>query len=75
VTPSVTYTGEEVALVAGFIAAALPLLGREDFEVADLLLDRALAVMPRPLAVDLATRIEALRQSAHTHLKETTRDL
>jgi hypothetical protein len=71
VTPSVTYTGEEVALVAGFIAAALPALGPEDFELADLLLDRALAVMPRPLAVDLALRIEQLRQRPHTPMEDT----
>lgn len=70
-TPSVTYTGEEVALVAGFIAAALPALGTEDFELADLLLDRALAVMPRPLAVDLALRIEQLRQRPHTPMEDT----
>ena len=59
---SVTYTGEEVALVAGFIAAALPALAPDDFEVADLLLERALAVMPRPLAPDLAQRLAQLRQ-------------
>jgi hypothetical protein len=72
-TPTVTYTGEEVALVAGFIAAALPSLDQADFDVADLLLDRALAVMPRPLAVDIATRIEQLRQRPHFTTKETDR--
>jgi hypothetical protein len=74
-TPTVTYTGEEVALVAGFIAAALPTLNQDDFEIADLLLDRALAVMPRPLAVDLATRIEQLRQRSNFNMEDTTRDL
>lgn len=72
-TPSVTFTGDEVALVAGLIASALPGLGPEDFEVADLLLDRALAVMPRPLAVDLATRIEQLRQRPHFRMEDTDR--
>lgn len=70
-TPTVTYTGEEVALVAGFIAAALPALDQADFDVADLLLDRALAVMPRPLAVDLALRIELLRQRPHFRMEDT----
>lgn len=70
-TPTVTYTGEEVALVAGFIAAALPALDQPDFDVADLLLDRALAVMPRPLAVDLALRIELLRQRPHFRMEDT----
>ncbi len=60
--PSVTYTGEEVALVAGFIALALPALGTDDFDVADLLLDRALAAMPQPLAPDLNAMIAHLRQ-------------
>lgn len=59
--PSVTYTGEEVALVAGFIASCLPALNSDDYEVADLLLDRALAAMPQPIGPDLATRIEQLR--------------
>lgn len=70
-TPTVTYTGDEVALVAGLIAAALPSLDQRDFEVADLLLDRALAVMPRPLAVDLAVRIEQLRQRPHFRMEDT----
>lgn len=72
-TVSVTYTGEEVALVAALIASALPMLDENDFEVADLLLDRALAVMPRPLAVDLATRIELLRQREHFPMEDTDR--
>lgn len=70
-TPAVTYTGEEVALVAGLIASALPSLDQDDFDVADLLLDRALAVMPRPLAVDLALRIELLRQRPHFRMEDT----
>lgn len=60
--PSVTYTGEEVALVAGFIVVALPLLDDRDFEVADLLLERALAAMPAPLSADLASKIELIRR-------------
>lgn len=59
--PSVTFTGEEVAIVASLIAGTLPQLDESDFEVADLLLDRALAVLPRPLPPDLAARIERLR--------------
>ena len=59
--PSVTYTGEEVALIAGFITVALPALGPEDYEVADLLLERALAAMPRPLSPDLAATISRYR--------------
>lgn len=67
--PSVTYTGEEVALVAGFIAACLPALDASDFDVADLLLDRALAAMPQPLAPDLDVHIAMLRKRPAT---ETT---
>lgn len=70
-TPSVTYTGEEVALVAGFIALCLPVLNQADFDVADLLLDRAIAALPRPLALDLATRIEQLRQRPETRMEDT----
>lgn len=61
--PSVTYTGEEVALVAGFITVALPALGPADFEVADLLLERALAAMPKPMSPDLAALVERYRQA------------
>lgn len=56
-----TYTGEEIALVAGCIAITLPSTSDQDFEVLDLLLDRALAAMPQPLAPDLALKIAALR--------------
>lgn len=61
--PSVTFTGEEVAILAAIIATALPALGDDDFEVADLLLDRALAAFPFPVAPDLAERIERLRSA------------
>lgn len=60
--PTVTYTGEEVALVAAFIALALPLIEPADFEVADLLLDRALSALPGARAPDLMARIAALRE-------------
>lgn len=60
--PSVTYSGEEVALVAGAIALCLPALGQDDFDVLDLLLERALAAMPQPISPDLAILIAALRQ-------------
>ncbi len=59
--PSVTYTGTEVALLAGIIAGALPDLDDSDFEVADLLLDKALAALPRPLAPDMEAQIARLR--------------
>lgn len=60
--PAVTYTGEEVALIAGFITAALPYLDPADYEVADLLLERALAVLPRPLSPDVAALLERHRR-------------
>lgn len=60
-TPSVTYTGAEVALLAGIIAGALPSLDDSDFEVADLLLDKAMAALPRPLAPELDAQIARLR--------------
>jgi hypothetical protein len=70
-TPSVTYTGEEVALVAGFIALALPALGPADFDVADVLLDRALGALPGPVAPDLAARIEQLRRRPTIRMEDT----
>lgn len=62
-TPKVTYTGTEVALLAGIIAGALPALDDSDFDVADLLLDKALAALPRPLAPDMEAQIARLRVS------------
>jgi hypothetical protein len=62
-TPSVTYTGTEVALLAGIIAGALPALDDADFDVADLLLDKAMAALPRPMSPALAAHIERLRAS------------
>ena len=62
--PSVTYTGTEVALVAGFIARALPVLDARDYEVADLLLDRALAALPQEVAPDIMAEINRLRGRA-----------
>jgi hypothetical protein len=72
VIPSVTFTGTEVALVAGCIAKMLPELDAQDFEVLDLLLERALAALPQPLAPDLQAAIAKLRQRAPT--EETTSD-
>lgn len=66
---SVTYTGTEVALVAGCLARALPMLDQNDFDVVDLLLDRALAALPQPLAPDLDVHIAMLRKRPAT---ETT---
>lgn len=60
--PSVTFCGEEVALVAGCLASTLPDVAGGDWEVIDLLLDRALAALPRPLAPDLEARIAKLRE-------------
>lgn len=71
--PSVTYTGEEVALVAGCIAASLPYLAASDFDVADLLLDKALAAMPQPLSPDLEVRIALLRSGPRPQPMESTR--
>lgn len=59
--PTVTFTGIEVALVAGCLAKTLPDVAPDDREVIDLLLDRTLAALPRPLAPDLVARIERLR--------------
>jgi len=59
--PSVTYTGTEVALLAGIIAGALPTLDDADFEVADLLLDKAMAALPRPMAPGIEAQIDRLR--------------
>lgn len=62
-TPKVTYSGAEVALLAGIIAGALPSLDDADFEVADLLLDKAMAALPRPIAPELEAQIARLRAS------------
>lgn len=69
-TPSVTYTGEEVAIVAGLIASGLPSLNDQDFDVADLLLERALAALPRPLSPDLNTRIATLRDRPFPRMED-----
>jgi hypothetical protein len=62
-SPSVIFTGAEVALVAGALAAVMPALSEDDFQVVDILLDRALAALPRPLPLDLAVMIARLRDS------------
>lgn len=62
--PSVTYSGEEVALIAAFIAAALPALAGNDYDVADLLLDRALGALPSPLSPEVADLIAKHRRPA-----------
>lgn len=59
--PSVTYTGTEVAILAGALAGALPTLADDDWEVTDLLLERALAALPQPLAAEVARKIEHQR--------------
>lgn len=69
-TPSVTYTGSEVALVAALIASGLPSLNESDFDVADLMLERALGAMPS-LSPDNAARIAALRERPHTRMEDT----
>ncbi len=60
-SPSVTFSGTEVALVAGMIAISLPSLSGSDFEVADLMLDKALAAIPRPISPALEDHIARLR--------------
>lgn len=60
--PSVTYTGEEVALIAAFITVALPALDPADYEVADLLLERALAAFPDALSPEVAQRVDRYRK-------------
>lgn len=60
-TASVTYTGTEVGFIVGALVRVLPTADDRDFEVLDLMLERALAVMPRPLAPDLAASIAAGR--------------
>lgn len=59
--PSVTFTGTEVAILAGLIAGSLPTLEDDDFEVADHLLDKALAGLAQPLSDELAAKIERQR--------------
>jgi hypothetical protein len=72
-TPTVTFTGSEVALVAGLIATSLPALDQADFDVADLMLDRALAALPRPLAADVEARIARLRDRPHFPMEDTNK--
>lgn len=60
-TPTVTYTGTEIALVAGALAVVLSQLDGDDREVMDLLLDKALAAFPGPISPDLAARVERCR--------------
>lgn len=65
--PSVTYTGEEVALVVAMIASCLPSFDQADFDVADLMLDKALASLHRPLAPDIEARLALLRHRGLPH--------
>lgn len=60
-TASVTYTGPEVAFVIGALASVLPSLNEADYDVADLLIERALSGLDRPLPADLAERVAQLR--------------
>lgn len=60
--PSVTFTGEEVALIAGCIASVLPHLAPTDQIVLDLMLDRAVAALDAPLSPPLAALIERRRK-------------
>ena len=62
-TGRVEYTGDEIALLAGILAGALPTLDDEDFDVADLLLEKALAALPWPMPPVLAAKIEHQRQT------------
>lgn len=69
--PSVTFEGAQVALLAGILAASLPRLDDDDFEVADHLLEKALAALPRfeRLGLDLA----ALRRSPRLRFLDSLR--
>jgi hypothetical protein len=58
---AVVFEGEEVGRVAGFIARALPLLDGDEFELADLMLDKALAGMDGRIAPDLQVALDKLR--------------
>lgn len=58
---AVLFEGEEVARVAGFIARALPFLTGDEFELADLMLEKALAGMEGRIAQDLQDVIDRLR--------------
>lgn len=60
-SPTVTYTGMEVVLVTAMIAGSLPDLDQDDYEIADLMLDKAMASLPQPLAPDLEAKIARLR--------------
>ena len=60
--PSVTFTGEEVALIAGCIISALPHLDAADQIVLDLMLDRAVSALGTPLSPALAALIERRRK-------------
>ncbi len=60
--PSVTFTGTEVALVAGCIASVLPHLEPADQIVLDLMLERAVAALDGPLSPHLAALIERRRK-------------
>jgi hypothetical protein len=59
---AVTFEGEEVARVTGFIARALPMLDGDEFELADLMLDKALAGMGGRIAPDLQAILDDLRK-------------
>jgi hypothetical protein len=58
---SVTYTGHEVAHLVGVIAKALPSAGR-DFDLYDLMLEKALAGLSGPLDAEVWAAIDGLRE-------------
>lgn len=59
--PTVTFTGAEVALLAGLVCGTLHMMEGDDFEVADFLLERMLAALPRPMSPELVAIVEAKR--------------
>jgi hypothetical protein len=61
VMPSVTYTGDEVLLLVAMIATSLQQFDRRDYEIADLMLDKALATLHRPLAPDIEAKLAEMR--------------
>lgn len=59
--PSVTFTGEEVCLIAGLLTNSLRQLSGPDYEVADLMLDKALAAFPDRLGGEVMDAVNAAR--------------
>lgn len=59
--PSVTYTGVEIGLLAGALIVVLPDLAGNDYEIVDLMIDRALACRGADLGDDIKALVAAAR--------------